>query len=539
MGQINLYKVDAVKLDQFIASLYDKFECIGSEKYSLEGDDNYEVSIHVSIPEDRNPLTWQWLLDLYDYGTVTTQSNPKAVIVIRRTNSIYVVTYGFAYFIVDKFSDRDFAFSFARRIKFKEIKTTTLTAPNSHRNKTVNTYVNYRDLEFDSGESFAKIKTKVEIPEGFEIHGESIEIGHSIKTNISEDSIERILIFVKYVEDVIKNNDINYNIPLFCEVTNQDLLEELEEELKLKITDNIDNINVSELDIIGATEIFNNNDSTFKLKYRHKELIVSELTKYELERFSKENNFNLKEKLLEIKVISMNDGRPVRTDIIKNMIDYTDDKNRCILSKGQWYQFNDDYESYLRDSIAEINTYYDPKYDFDLGKYNQYIESRYYAEKDDPKYIGISKKEIVSKFERKYYAERTFNNVMGEQWDFIVFDRVESSVGGARVELMDLYKDETMFAVKIGDSSGKLCYAVDQSVSSLKIYKHGLLEGMPEVKNVAVWLVLKRANKLNDINGQPDLNELNMIMLKNKLDSWKKEVRALGYNPIVYINYWN
>lgn len=28
-----------------------------------------------------------------------------------------------------------------------------------------------------------------------------------------------------------------------------------------------------------------------------------------------------------------------------------------------------------------------------------------------------------------------------------------------------------------------------------------------------------------------------MIMLKNKLDSWKKEVRLQGLNPIVYINY--
>mgnify|MGYP003379167985 CR=1 FL=1 len=28
-----------------------------------------------------------------------------------------------------------------------------------------------------------------------------------------------------------------------------------------------------------------------------------------------------------------------------------------------------------------------------------------------------------------------------------------------------------------------------------------------------------------------------MLLLKNKLDSWKKEVRVLGYNPVIYVNY--
>lgn len=77
---------------------------------------------------------------------------------------------------------------------------------------------------------------------------------------------------------------------------------------------------------------------------------------------------------------------------------------------------------------------------------------------------------------------------------------------------MDLYKDDTMYAVKIGSASSTLCYAVDQSISSLKMYKHNTLEGMPKIKNVAVWLVLKRSPLPLDQNGQPKLNTLNMIM---------------------------
>ena len=38
-------------------------------------------------------------------------------------------------------------------------------------------------------------------------------------------------------------------------------------------------------------------------------------------------------------------------------------------------------------------------------------------------------------------------------------------------------------------------------------------------------------------DGKPDINRLDMLMLKNRLDQWKKEVRLQGYTPIVYVNY--
>ncbi len=55
---------------------------------------------------------------------------------------------------VDKYCDRNFAFNFARKLKYKEVKTTALTTLNSQKNKSINTYVNYNNFEFDSGESY-------------------------------------------------------------------------------------------------------------------------------------------------------------------------------------------------------------------------------------------------------------------------------------------------------------------------------------------------------------------------------------------------
>ncbi len=85
---------------------------------------------------------------------------------------------------MDKYCDTEFAFNFARRIKFKQVKTTTLTSPNSRKNKTVNVYLNYSEIAFDSGEAYAKIKAKTLIDYYGEKPEVTIEIGHSIKTKM-------------------------------------------------------------------------------------------------------------------------------------------------------------------------------------------------------------------------------------------------------------------------------------------------------------------------------------------------------------------
>ena len=73
-------------------------------------------------------------------------------------------------------------------------------------------------------------------------------------------------------------------------------------------------------------------------------------------------------------------------------------------------------------------------------------------------------------------------------------------------------------------------------MTSLKLYKQNRLENMPQIDNVAIWLILDRKSKINK-KGVPDLNLLLMLMLKNQLDQWKKEVRLQGLKPIVYVNY--
>ena len=48
---------------------------------------------------------------------------------------------------------------------------------------------------------------------------------------------------------------------------------------------------------------------------------------------------------------------------------------------------------------------------------------------------------------------------------------------------------------------------------------------------------IRKRNLKETEEGMPDLTELNMLLLKNKIDDWKKEVRLLGYTPVIYVNY--
>ena len=539
MGQVNLYKIDGNKKEDFLNKLSEKFKFIGERDYnSLDNNENmYTVGTYVHVPEERKTPEWQWILDGYDCEIEGTAGSPRAVLVIESVDATYAVTYGFSYFAVDKYCDIDFAFDFARRIVFKQIKTTTLTAPNAQRNKMINVYLNYNDISFDSGESYAKIKAKMKIEDEFTLHGEMVEIGHSIKTQLSDNSIDCILKFIEYVEAVREKEEL-HKIPVFSKVKDENVIRELDERLLEKIEENIECINISELDIIGATEVFNCNDTSFTLKYERKHKNIQELTKENILQFLDENNLNIRNNFLNIKVVSNRNGEPVCTDIMKKLVDFTDDEKRCLLLKGEWYSFNDDYVQYLQDSIAELDVVYDSRFDFSNIKLLEYVERKYQEEKDCAEYSGLTVQEVKKKIKDKYYAERVFNNVLSEQFGFKNHDRDSDETGAGKIELMDLYKDGTMYAVKIENSSAKLSYVVEQSISSTRMYKHHLLPDMPQVDKVAVWIVLKRRTHLPEINGKPDISSLKMMMLKNRLDGWKKEVRILGYTPVVYLNYW-
>ncbi|MBO1679956.1 DUF6119 family protein [Bittarella massiliensis (ex Durand et al. 2017)] len=542
MGSINLYRIDEEKQGLFLQELAQKMELRDTIFLESENEtgivENFGLSLYLSRPGESKEISWNWVLEEFHEQSIEVSTAPKGIIIVEKDDGItYAVTFGHSYFLVDKFCDREFGFRFARKLPYQEIKTTTLTTPNSRRNKTVNTYINYSELEFDSGESFAKLKAKVKLEEGFTLYKPAIEIGSSIRFSTAEESLIEILKLIQHVEFVLVHSEDKYHIPVFARIKDTDKLQLLEGSLLTAVAENPTQVNISELDIIGVTEIFNHNDGEFQLSYKGQQKNVSSLSNAEIERFCDESGWDYSRTLLNISVISLYNGHPVVTKKVRDLIDYTDDGQKCLLSKGTWYQYNDDYLSYLRDSIAEIEVKYNPAFDFSREQHDNFINQKYEEEKNEPRYQGQDEAAIKKALKQKYYAERAYNLLREQENGFQNFDRVDVKIGGCNIEVMDLYKDGMMCAVKIGSASSKLCYAVDQSLTALKLYKKGNLPNVPKINTVVLWFVLETQTHIEDVDGRPQLNQLDMLMLKNRLDQWKKEVRLQGFTPMIYINY--
>ena len=539
MSSINLYRIDPEKHLDFIAEIDQKMRHRSTIHRAQSGTEEvFDLNLYVANHQDTKPISWNWVLDAFQQPSLETTPSPKAIVVINHNRKeLYAVTFGHAFFLVDKFCDRDFGFDFARKLRYDEIKTTTLTTPSSNRNKTVSTYVNYSELEFDSGESFAKLKAKVSLQKDFSLYKPSIEIGSSIKFATKDESIERIIDLIIHIEHVLATEKDKYQIPVFTKISDNSLLTQLEARLETSIKENPAQVNISELDIIGATEVFNQNDGEFLLRFNGKEKQISTLSNEEIELFCEENGFDYATSVLNISVVSLYDGNPIVANQIRYLIDYTDDTERCLLSKGVWYRFNTDYLNYLRDSVSEIDCEYHPEFDFSDAIHSAFIDDQYQSAKDLPENSGKTEKEIKQRLKKQYYAERAYNVLRSLQDGFENFDRQPVRVNGATIEEMDLYKDGMMCAVKIGNTSAKLCYAIDQSLTALKLHKKGKLLDIPKITTVVLWFVLERKEHIEDSNGIPDLSKLDMLMLKNRLDQWKKEVRLQGLRPLIYINY--
>ena len=533
MAKLNLYKIDENKKEDFLKNLGEKLEFIKEKDLYDNNGKKFEFSLYNFFPnfEDKQ-LSWNWLLNEFEENTFSYKANPRAIVTIIQDSEVYVITFGSAYFLVDKFCDRKFAFEFAKRSEYSNIKTTALNAPNSQRNKVINSYNKCSSLIYDSGESYTKIKARMKTNEEENRFNGTIEIGTSIRFSMKENTLENIIRIIDYVEETL-NKEIIHNIPLFLEVE-KDRVEELDKELIDNIIKQNVEIEFSEFDIVGVNEIFYHNDFGFIISHGENNEIVEELDCVKINKFIEKNNIN-DEEILNIKIQAINDENHAPAQELKNLIDFTDDKEKVVISNGVWYEYNDDYLKYLKESINEIDIEYDIKYDKFDNDYLRYIDEQYEKEKNGVEYSEKDETEVKSELRKKLYKERVFNLLREINDGYKNYDREIENLEGNKYELMDLYKDKTIYAVKIGNSSSKLCYALDQSIIGMKMLKSQNSE--LEIEKIGIWLVLERKNKLKLNNGTIDLNSLDMLMLKNRIDSWKKEVRLAGYKPIVRINY--
>lgn len=242
-------------------------------------------------PQDQKEISWNWLLGEFGKDKISTDSNPKGIIEIKVDEVLYVATFGSAYFLVDKYSDRKFPFEFAKRSDYKDIKTTALISPSRQRNKTVNTYVKCPKLEYDSGESFSKIKANMKTDENEKRFNGSIEIGNSIRFSMKTNNLKNIVNIINYIEETLKKESI-HNIPLFNKIDGE-RADKLDKKLIEAIKNKNVDIEIAEMDIIGVNEIFHHNDSTYTIEFEDIKEEITDLNYDIIIKFIKRNDINI------------------------------------------------------------------------------------------------------------------------------------------------------------------------------------------------------------------------------------------------------
>lgn len=542
--KVNLYKIKEDDKDAFLEELFSSCTNNTEEQESNDRRGRVNYQFFLFNEHDETSPSWEWLsVSLLD-KRLSMYNNPKAILLIEYKSNYFAFTFGNSFVIANKYCDSNYMFNFARKLKYKTINLTSKVSPYSKKNKTIDSFIGNNSLVFDSGEAYTKIKGKIKVKRDFDIYKENIEVGTSVKLETYKNDIDSLINIVLNVYSNVENEKDKTNIPLLKIVPSKHktFLEKLDERLISALINKEVNIELSQFDIRGTKEIFNSDADYFEIWSGHKYSTVENISLEEIFEFKDEKSVK-DEEMLEISLAIYKDGAREKKRL-KEVIDYIDNKEKCVLIQGKWYYFNDDYQQYLSNSLNELEILYDPNFNYSKADRWQFLDDKYKEETKKKTSSGIDKRELMNYLKRKFYRERYYNHRISLNKDYCNIDRNLEQASVGKVEIADLYykkeEEKTIFSVKIGKASSGLVYVIDQSETTLRLYQNdeNNVRNKYPIDKVGLWFVLDRETYLPEKeNGQPDINKLNMFILKNRIDEWKKKVRLLGYQPVVRINY--
>ncbi|MFW5795410.1 MAG: DUF6119 family protein [Bacillota bacterium] len=514
MPKYNIYKIKKKKQSKLIDNLKDS----GLEKIENIEIDNYNLIFYYSVEPDESLLWWGDLFNIFFDDGIEKPRNISyfGVLLITSEEVCYAVSLGKAHFYIHEFCDYDFGLNLAERIvNDQSLKTKNSKYFGSRKSKTITTYQNGTVLDHDSGESTKYIKAETVNEEKW---GKTVNFGYSVKFNIDKEP-HNLPSLIEQIEEALKSSP-KFQLPKVEKINDNDLIERLDKKLVTNILNNNENSNirVDEFKLSGTDFIFTEkNDYYFyifknsrKTKYNAENLTLEELNK-----FIEKNDIDLKSSLERVYVHAKNKGDQGLRKNIKYFLDYVDDDWNCLMN-GKWFKFNQFYIDYLENEVKNINLDdYDEKFDLNYEDYKTYLQDK-----------DLTKNEM---YREQYY------NVMREDDGFINFDRNMEYLKQYSLEKMDLYKDKSLYFVKIGTPQ-KLSYVIDQSLNTVKLLQNNTSEikianETISPRNIYLWLILDRKSKISD------LSDMNSLIFLAKLVEWKKETINANFHPVVKVNY--
>lgn len=510
----NIYKIHKFKEKEF----KDILKARGLSIISTKNMDGYGLSFYFSKkPPSKKPgwiETYSEFFDLSDEinkEDIEVTKNYYAVLLIENNDVLYAVSIGRSHFYLKKFCIIEFGVELGTRIiDTKSVDTKRASHHGGRKKSSLTSYQANTELDVESGESIEFLKGKTIDKD---IWGAKLICGHSARFSIKGLKPGELTNLILKIESKL-NEDPLFDIPRSSEIQDDDLKKSLDQKLIEHIENQDIMINMTDSSLSGVDLIF---IKDYSLTYKGNEINPDEgiIDLYNLiiengPEFSQEN-------LDRIKIrASLEDGNGY-TENIRHFLDFIDLDNH-FLKDGKWHKFNKTYLDILRSSINSIDFSIEEKYNFNYDEFTSYKASLPESERNS------------------CYAEKYYNETIAQKFDFINLDRKLNTLWNHKIEITDLFKDDTLHFVKIGKPN-KLHYAVDQSLASLSYLQANdmMLElrgKMRKTKALCLWFVLDRSEII-------ELNDFRSFILKMKLDEWRKKIYDARLEPKVLVCYKN
>jgi hypothetical protein len=217
-----------------------------------------------------------------------------------------------------------------------------------------------------------------------------------------------------------------------------------------------------------------------------------DMDKKAFQNFLNTQNVNLIEQINEVKVRVYDPEGHERSKNFKAMIDFSDAEDRICLIDGKWFRYNQSFLNFLR---READT------------------------------VSLEKSAVAPGAADEFFAAQV-------KAGFIDCRKAIAGIDQKfRVNKLDLYKDGTLYFVKLG-APESVNYTVDQAINAIKFLQAGRaqieLDGQTlEVERIGLWLDPEGAKNITRLS---EVTSLNFLM---KIADWKRAVLGAGFRPRV------
>lgn len=493
----NLYRLRKESQGELIK----KLESVNLALVGTKNIDGFELSFYFSRQPDIVGIWWADTYKDFFEGVETPQNQIYfAVLLISTDKLLYAISLGKSHFYLKPFCDSDFGLDLAQRIADNgDVRIKTSKLYKTAKSKIITTFQKGSRISYDSGESMHYLKLKTLDEKAW---GRVAAFGGSVQLSLPLTP-SQLPTLINRIEQELAKPPL-FEIPKAEVVRGEDTKKSLDKKLAEALLGRVtsSSVNVEEFSVSGVDFIFSDRNyySFFCRGHSGDKEEVGELTIEELVEFAQRRQVDLATGINDILVYCENEQGKGHSEPLKCYLDYVDEDRYCLID-GKWHRFNASYVKYLESEVDSLSPCYDQQYDIRSGTDEDSFNSQ--REISDG-FVNLHKNEVM--LDSKY-----------------------------RVEFADLYGNETLFFVKIGNPQ-KMAYVVDQALSTLGIVQNNAgsvtVSGGPvSVKTFSLWMILDRRTKINK------LSEVNSIIFHMKLVDWKKAVMNAGYKAEVRVNY--